>query len=647
MSYELIWNTAFISGVAGNDVTVTIRAYNADGSLSTSSPLIVDVVQYITRISTSLDTTLGADYNRSATGKYAVRIKSTVTAVYETITINGFNLNPLILIAGATSDIRLSVDNDGFDASYSTKQGTGLPGSSVVSDYRSLSASIQATGSGYITVITNGIPSINNINSAASYNWEDARIQVTLKDDRYLSLWDFTPLRDNISAPNAKNAIYPSMAMAGNTPQFTYVNNSGGYGIAEFWSGSSEIKIYENWDLFTFSALALNDDDGRAALFDINIVQSGTDFIGDKGGITVNMIYDPPATTWNGTTYYYRDYNIWLDNLYKSGNLAVLGRYQYPTISLVGTNALSHAFYSVYDSIDDRVIFRYFRVGTSQTDVGGGNSTNATSVTDSGTTNLYVNNIDLVQRNQNNTWPVYTDNSTNNTRLGQNNNSGNTNVGQYFAAGTGAGLHTAVAGVSTGALTARAILVYYTANNLYYMFATNDGNTAWSAPLVLDSNVGAEYVSMVVDTDNHVHIAYQDSFAGNVKYVYIPTYTDPSTRKTVIVDSYLTVGSKLTLAVPKGLNTPYLSYKGLGNTAKIAWYNSTPAVATLSDGVNSSDRFTGTWEVQILPTVIVDSDSNRFNVGIGTDGKPVVGYANNKAGLQGIEYLTGLPELVN
>jgi hypothetical protein len=434
------------------------------------------------------------------------------------------------------------------------------------------------------------------------------------------------------------------MAMNGNTPHFAYVNNSEGYGLAEYWNGTKEIKIYENWDLFTFTSLAFNTNNNRAALYDINVVQSGTNYIGDKGGILVNLYYDPPNTTWNGTTYYYRDYNVWLDNLYKTGNLAVLDRYQYPNVKLVGTSALSHVFYSTYDSIDDRIIFRYFKTGTNQTSVGGGVPANATKVTDSAT-NLYVNNTEIVQRNQNNTWPTYTDNVTNNQRFGQNNNSGNTNAGQYIGTGTNLGIYSAVAGVSTGASTARAVLIYYSGTTLYYIYATNDANTAWSTPVSLDTNCGGAFVSVVVDKDSHVHIAYQDSFNGDVVYIYIPTYNNPANRKRVVVDSYLTVGEKLTLTVPTNSNTPYISYKGVGNTAKIAWYKGTPDVLTLSDGVDSSGKLNGKWEVQILPYRIVDSDTNRFNVGVGTNGLPVIGYCNNNPGAKGLEYLTAMPEL--
>ena len=158
----------------------------------------------------------------------------------------------------------------------------------------------------------------------------------------------------------------------------------------------------------------------------------------------------------------------------------------------------------------------------------------------------------------------------------------------------------------------------------------------------MDSNVGADYLSLVVDSDDHVHIAYQDSFAGDVKYIYIPTYTDPATHTSVMVDSYLTVGSKLSLDVPDGTSVPYVAYKGLGNTAKVAWLaNPTPV-----DGV-TNDKFTGKWEVQVIPHRIIDSDTNRFCIGVGDNGQPVIGFSNGTPGAKGIEYLTMLNELLN
>lgn len=645
------------------DIT-TYRLYNND---SNNVEFDVNVVPYITEIETSIKTLLGKDFMRTATGAYTVRAKTTPPPSeqpeYETVIVTGFNLQPTTL-SGNNSDIRLSKFKTALEGT--TKKGKGLTATQVTAgDNSKWNVTIKSDGNGYLTFIVNGVPSINNIdNNAAEYNKEASLIQANADNDRKIELWDFTQLWKNSAAPNAENAVYPSMVMKENTPQFAYVNNSKGYGLARFWNGIAEIKIYENWDLFTFSALALNSDNSRAALFDINVVQSGNGNPGDSGGIMTNFFYDPPPTTWTVTSYYFRNYNVWMDGLYKAGVTAVLDRYQYPCIKMVGNNNLSHVFYSTYDGLDDRIIFRYFKVGTDAARVGNGDSAKAHKVhQDTVTPNLYINENELNQVRADSTdWPVYGDSSYQNKRFDRYGNySGTTTLPKAFAAGSGNGLYSAAAGVPIGVdgnpvipaanedvTFARGILVYYSGTSLNYVYATDNANTAWSAPVVLDTNCGGDYVSMAVDKDNHVHIAYQDSFGGDVKYIYIPEYSNPDNRKMVKVDSYLTVGGKLTLTVHG--NTPYIAYKGLGNVAKVAWYkanNGVPAVTNLADGVNSDDKFTGTWESQIIPTRIVDSDSNRFNIGVGTDGKPVIGYSNNQSGNKGIEYLTRMPDLTD
>lgn len=638
VSWRLDWDSAKVGGVAAANRSIRVIAEDkrsgpnaspesaAQTAEGAETPLYrVDVVPYITSVSTTINSLVLADFNRSALGRYPVKNG-------ESVTLSGFNLAPATL-SGASSDVRLSIDPDAYDATYANKQGTGLTSSAPNSTYTSLTVSVSAAGSGYLTVITGGVPSINNVNSTAAYNQESTSVHQLMHDDRFFSVWGLTTLRTNPAAPLAANALYPSMVVSGNTPQFAYVNNSGGYGLAEFWNGTAEVEMYENWDLFTFTSLALNDSGSRAALYDINIVQSGTNFIGDKGGITVNMFFNPPNTTWNGTTYHYRDNNLWLDNLYHPSTLAVLDRYRYPDIKMVGTDALSHAYYGVYDSINDQILFRYFRVGTNQNSVGGGAAGNASRINDSGTA-LYVNNQDLVQRNQNNTWPTYTDVATNNTRIGQNNNSGNTNAAQTIV--TGAGEHVAVDGTSGGV----AVIAYYRTsdNALVYQYNTAPTASTWSTPLVLDSNIGAEFIDLVVDAADRVHIAYYDSFNGDVKYALIDTY-DATSSTPAKIDSYLSVGSKLSLSV-NSANVPYIAYRGVGNTAKIAWL-----AGTLGDGVDAVDKFNQAWEVQVLPHRIIDSDSNRFNVGVGTDGRAVVGYSNALSGAKGIEYLTALADL--
>ena len=666
-------NTEKLTNVCQNDVKVQLAAVDyrssrhsatsASGSLNANGTYEdksynkpsyqIDVVPYITDVETSISSFLSKDYTRSAVGDYPIKVAGSTG---EVIKVKGFNLAPtnkVVDVDNTKSDVRLS--NNKLALSGTNKTGTGLKvEEGEGDDAGKWLVTMSAAGNGYLVFFTNGIASLNNVDSEAEYNKETSLIHASLNNDRKFSLWDFTALRTNTSAPKANGATYPSMAMNGDTPQFAYVNNTEGYGLAEFWNGSTETKIYENWDLFTYTSLALNSEGKRAALYDINVVQGGTGYASDSGGIMTNFFNDPADSTWNGTCYYFRNNNVWMDGLYKAGKTAVLGRYQYPTIKMVGNNNISHVFYSVYDSMDDRVVFRYFTVGTSNTLV-----KNATAIT-SENSKVYINKNQLNQVSVGGTWPDYTRTSgwysENNLRFSNEGSySGTTTDPQAFATGATVGLYTATAGVPTtkdaaGNVTAaRGILVYYAGTNMYYTYATNDANTSWSTPVILDSNCEASYISMVVDSGNHVHIAYQNNIAGDVKYIYIPTYSEPATRKTVTVDSYLTVGDKLTLDVVD--STPYIGYKGLGNTVKLAWYkanNGVPAVNTLKDGIDSNEKFTGDWNVEIIPNRVVDSDTNRLNVGVGRSNKrPVIGYSNNQSGSKGIEYLTRTADMAN
>ena len=666
-------NTEKLTNVCQNDVKVQLAAVDyrssrhsatsASGSLNANGTYEdksynkpsyqIDVVPYITDVETSISSFLSKDYTRSAVGDYPIKVAGSTG---EVIKVKGFNLAPTnkaVDVDNTKSDVRLS--NNKLALSGTNKTGTGLKvEEGEGDDAGKWLVTMSAAGNGYLVFFTNGIASLNNVDSEAEYNKETSLIHASLNNDRKFSLWDFTALRTNTSAPKANGATYPSMAMNGDTPQFAYVNNTEGYGLAEFWNGSTETKIYENWDLFTYTSLALNSEGKRAALYDINVVQGGTGYASDSGGIMTNFFNDPADSTWNGTCYYFRNNNVWMDGLYKAGKTAVLGRYQYPTIKMVGNNNISHVFYSVYDSMDDRVVFRYFTVGTSNTLV-----KNATAIT-SENSKVYINKNQLNQVSVGGTWPDYTRTSgwysENNLRFSNEGSySGTTTDPQAFATGATVGLYTATAGVPTtkdaaGNVTAaRGILVYYAGTNMYYTYATNDANTSWSTSVILDSNCEASYISMVVDSGNHVHIAYQNNIAGDVKYIYIPTYSEPATRKTVTVDSYLTVGDKLTLDVVD--STPYIGYKGLGNTVKLAWYkanNGVPAVNTLKDGIDSNEKFTGDWNVEIIPNRVVDSDTNRLNVGVGRSNKrPVIGYSNNQSGSKGIEYLTRTADMAN
>ncbi|MDP3209504.1 MAG: hypothetical protein Q8M65_10180, partial [Rhodoglobus sp.] len=196
-------------------------------SLSSSSSIVVDVVPYISSITTKINSLLGKNYNRSARGEYTVWTNTTsATNTFETVTVAGFNLNPSSVAGGAASDIRLSHDTDGLASG--ARQGAGLMGSAPASPYKSMTvqmgtaANTAVTVSGYLNILVNGIPTINNVNdnNFTDANEETTPIHTAVYDDRYLQVWNLNTLRTNATYTTMANATYPSMAINVDTPQF-------------------------------------------------------------------------------------------------------------------------------------------------------------------------------------------------------------------------------------------------------------------------------------------------------------------------------------------------------------------------------------------------------------------------------------------
>ncbi|HAK47408.1 MAG TPA: hypothetical protein DCO79_15995, partial [Spirochaeta sp.] len=604
---------------AGLGTTIDFIVTDAEGGTG-SIQHTYDVVPYIKSVDTALSNSFSSTLARSAEGRYPILIES-AQSTFETITINGWNIDSST--AGATS-VRLSIDPDALNPG---EVGSLLTHTDTLADDNILEADMDVTGSGYLTVIVDGVPSRNNINSHGAgfeYNLEDSEVHQTLKDDRYFSVWDITRIWRTIT--NADHAVYPSMAMNGDTPHFTYVNNSEGYGQAFYYDGTDNKRFIDNWDLFTYTAVALNGSGDHAALVDVNVVNGwlGEYNAGNYGGIFTNFWYDVDYAHY----YDFIDNGLWLENLVDTSGTttAVLNRYQYPDIELRGTTASTDVFYSVYDELEERLIFRYFLVGTNPSigTLPGGRLNNSGSA-------LYTT---VAQKESNDTWPEYNgDDRFANADVAQ---PGATPDGAQYISST-ATRFSAVGATSDGST---AVIAYYdTTDSGKLVFSYNttpDTEGNWSTPITIDTFVDAQYIDLKVDTNDHIHIAYYDSFHGDVKYAYIPAYNSSAAAVVLCtIDSYMIVGSKLTLDVGS-TGVPYITYKGLGSSARVAWLTGAAA-----DGA-VDDEFTGAWEVQTVPNLINDSDSNRFNIGADTDNLPVVGYTDD-----GLEYVKLLLELSN
>jgi hypothetical protein len=131
---------------------------------------------------------------------------------------------------------------------------------------------------------------------------------------------------------------------------------------------------------------------------------------------------------------------------------------------------------------------------------------------------------------------------------------------------------------------------------------------------------------MAVDSDGGIHLAYYSNVGANLKYAYIPAYTQGNAAQTVDVDSYLSVGTQTSIAVGKnaeGNQVPYISYyssAGMGTTMSVRYaYRTDFSTGTIvPPGADESDRYTGKWEVSVVPSANVPSNY-KINVGVYRD----------------------------
>jgi hypothetical protein len=132
----------------------------------------------------------------------------------------------------------------------------------------------------------------------------------------------------------------------------------------------------------------------------------------------------------------------------------------------------------------------------------------------------------------------------------------------------------------------------------------------------VDTNAG-EYVSMAVDADGGIHLAYYSSNGADLKYAYASSYNGDFTP--VIVDAYQSVGTHTSITAgkrniadpadpPDWQIAPIISYYASGGgaslAAKVAYrdYSAVPSGGPAVAGVNDVDMYTGAWEVSTVPT---------------------------------------------
>ncbi len=140
------------------------------------------------------------------------------------------------------------------------------------------------------------------------------------------------------------------------------------------------------------------------------------------------------------------------------------------------------------------------------------------------------------------------------------------------------------------------------------------GTATWqnNSYYVSDSDIRAgTHVSMAIDKADGVHLAYYSASGGDLYYSYIANPKQKTVTRSVMVDSYGSVGTYPMIDVAKdskdGNFIPYISFRCESNSdttasVKIAYPVNWDEDGNVLNGVDSYDRYTGNWEVSVVPT---------------------------------------------
>ena len=299
--WELSVDTSKLTGVTGTDKAITVKAIHAAATTQNSSTpgtvqtaaadtspkpagttgyYRVDVVPYI------------AGINRNGTYNTNRARSGAIPLLRREIdnTITGFNLKTL-----TNSSLKINKAKDASDA-------TSYNMTNLAQSGDDLTFTLPDTAySGYLHLVINDVPALNNINSYTDYNTEKndkAYDHNTLTDDRYVQVWR---VNDEDTFKGSKNAIYPAMS-----------KDTDGTLYASFSNYSKSEVYYSN--AFTGSdAVKVGEDDGATKLFqgydppeETDITMNGTDVnvlyaANYHGGTPYKWGIGVPGSLWNDT----------------------------------------------------------------------------------------------------------------------------------------------------------------------------------------------------------------------------------------------------------------------------------------------------------------------------------------------------------
>ena len=620
-------DTSKLSDVAHNDAVFTVTASDQkSGTANTSANSTgtatgttdatkhkptyrMDVVPYITGMYTALADSAGEEFARSATGRYIVREN-------ESVKLYGFNLK------AASNAVKIGSANVTPTAGGSDTKGS----------YLTLPIGTSSSGAVYITV--NSVESLNNKNmnptftsltddtiTAVAYNsCADGTANNRLTDDVSLWVWKLGAFDTQM---NSKNITSPMMKFdASGNYYISYGQGSNMFAIDKNGTSTQLEKCYNKYHNTNVAF------DGSGNFYG---VATDTDRVSYEMGGATSFTFFSRALGSSYETVGYQNANAdHLQNAYahysRGSNKRRLelsqyggdngtyniNRVQRPKLTVSGNTTSAGVYMAYYDASADNVKFRYGTV-TGEESLSYNNRTRA--YTRTGTMSGGIEN-DL------------TGNGTDTSSA----------TGYHLIANSSTtfkpGAYTAVGYTSSGA----AVVAWYDAEARRLVYSYNDApgtvvtstssttNTWQKNAVYLDSAYTGWYVDLAVDDANGVHIAYYNSKSGDLKYAYLKDYNKPTEAVTVTVDSYLSVGTNITINVrDEGTDVtdettnetthtanyvPYIYYYNTSsnqtmNSIKVAWRND---MKTLRAGA-IDDKFTGAWESMTVPTENIPVDA--------------------------------------
>lgn len=602
----------------------------------------MDIVPYVTEVKTSLSFANEENpsvFDRSTLGHYPVYVtfegreaasgdnSTHGPQIYETVTLKGFNLKneATVTFAGTANNTAALAAVSGQNNTFTVQLPTGAE-----------------SGNAKITI--NGVDSLNNSNNDESYGTaektladvseEEGEYDILtsyyynrrpngennnlLTDNLCFDVWDFNRAAarpKNTKARDIMMKINPSNGMIG----FAFVAGD------EYWSmADGNTSSYRYW--------VTTVDEIKCTGF--GYAPNGTSFGLAAGGESASEYADsfnlfvskwgrPTQEGNNNRTYQGRRSNRIGSTVVGSYDSLTRDRFKRPSIVSNG----DYVYVAYYDGIKGEIRFQGGKDNTTNAKGSIGTLTDSYTSTDSGHANDHRYNLKSLTEEHKLLQVLATND---NKALGYS--------GEY---------------VSIGIASNRVVMAWYNAHDKQLEFAYSNAITTANWPgkgtdaaeinyagwTKLDEPLvegAGQYCQLVVDSENHIHIACYDHLNMDLKYIYLSDY-EGNGKKVCTVDSFQTVGTQLTIDVAKVGNyqIPYIGYMGTTpNKPRFAYLKDAASfyapTSPKEDGVTTEDKFTGIWECSVVPTIKVEAgvadnegvsaltqdEMRRINVGV-------------------------------